>query len=380
MNWLKSTLSAVAGTQEPIYGPEAIQPVSQQQTEDAPYRELTKEDLRWRAFQHTNVETQTYYAMADEGTLVMVQIIYSNIAGIHTTAQFNCKIFNTSGDGNPHIWFSDPLSNHMFDESMLSFAADNISLSLNEAGDTYTFKSAVNEGCLVDLTFARTSPGFAIGKEGTTYFGTDPENPWGSMRHMFWPRCNVAGTITTKEKVYDMKGRGLFSQALQGMKPHHAASRWNFVNFQTPSFSAIMMEFTTPPSYGSTVVNVGGIVKDGEIIYAGTSNTATHTESSEDETSNWPEPKSIRWVWEGKTKDGKPVTAEIDGSLGPKLDRVDVMAEVPGFIKTIAGSVAGARPYIFQYSPQEKLSLKLKVGDEEFTEKGSMFSEATFIS
>jgi len=111
-----------------------------------------------------------------------------------------------------------------------------------------------------------------------------------------------------------------------------------------------MMEFTTPPSYGSTVVNVGGIVKDGEIIYAGTSNTATHTEASVDETSNWPEPKSVKCVWEGKTKDGKPVTAEIDGSLGSKLDRVDVMAEVPGFIKTIAGSVAGARPYIFQVS------------------------------
>lgn len=157
-----------------------------------------------------------------------------------------------------------------------------------------------------------------------------------------------------------------------------------------------MMEFTTPPSYGSTVVNVGGIAKDGEIIYAGTTNSATHTEASQDETSNWPEPKSIKWAWEGKTKDGKPVTAEVDGPLGPKLDRIDVMAEVPGFIKTIAGSVAGARPYIFQvshhhcgycvkltirqYSPQQKLSLKLKVGDEEFTEEGSMFSEATFIS
>ncbi|KAL2829945.1 survival factor 1 [Aspergillus cavernicola] len=379
MNWLKSTLASVAGTQEPIYGPEAIQPVSQQQTEDVPYTELTKNDLVWRALQYTNVETQTYYVMADNGTLAMVQIIYSNIVGIHTTAQFNCKIFNTTGDG-PHGWFSDPLYNFMFDEEMLSFAADNVSLALNEEGNVYTFKAAVNEDCLVDLTFTRASPGFAIGKNGTTYFGTDPENPWGSMRHAFWPRSNVEGTITTKEKVYDMKGRGMFSQALQGMKPHHAASRWNFINFQTPSFSAIMMEFTTPPSYGSTVVNVGGIVKDGEIIYAGTTNTATHTDTTQDETSDWPEPKSIKWVWEGKTKDGKPVTAEVDGALGPKLDRIDVMAEVPGFIKTIAGSVAGTRPYIFQYSPQQKLTLKLKIGDVEYTEEGIMFSEATFIS
>jgi hypothetical protein len=35
---------------------------------------------------------------------------------------------------------------------------------------------------------------------------------------------------------------------------------------------------------------------------------------------------------------------------------------------------------IGQYSPQEKLSLKLKIGDEEVSEEGSMFSEATFIS
>ncbi|KKK21239.1 hypothetical protein AOCH_001870, partial [Aspergillus ochraceoroseus] len=299
--------------------------------------------------------------------------------GIHTTAQFNTKIYNLSGDG-PHIWFSDPLSNYMFDESMLSFAADNISLALNEEGDAYTLKSAVNDDCLVNLTFTRTCPGFAIGKDGTTYFGTDPENPWGSMRHAFWPRCTVEGTITTKEKVYDLKGRAMFSQALQGMKPHHAAARWNFINFQTPSFSAIMMEYTTPPSYGSTIVNVGGIVKDGEIIYAGTGNTATHTGASQDKESDWPEPTAIKWEWNGKTKDQQEVVAEINGPLGPRLDRIDVMAEVPGFIKTIAGSVAGTRPYIFQFSPQEKLTLKLKIGDTEYSEEGYMFSEATFIS
>lgn len=33
-----------------------------------------------------------------------------------------------------------------------------------------------------------------------------------------------------------------------------------------------------------------------------------------------------------------------------------------------------------QYSPQEKLTLKLKIGDNEITEEGTMFSEATFIS
>lgn len=141
-----------------------------------------------------------------------------------------------------------------------------------------------------------------------------------------------------------------------------------------------MMEYTTPPSYDSTVVNVGCVVKDDDIIYAGTNNSVTHTDSAQDAESDWPEPTSIKWVWDGTTKDMKQVHAEVDGSLGQRLDRVDVMAEVPGFIKSIAGSVAGTRPYIFQYSPKEKLSLKLKVDDTDTTEEGSMFSEATFIS
>ncbi|OQD63919.1 hypothetical protein PENPOL_c008G00797 [Penicillium polonicum] len=378
MNWLKSTLSAVVGTEEPIYGPEAIQSVAKQ-TETTPFSEVNKEILRWRAYSYTNVETQTFYIMADNGTLVFVQVIYSNIVGIHTTAQFNVKVFDVSGKGD-NKWFSDPLSNFMFDESMLSFGADNLSLTLNEEGNSYTIKSTVNSGALVDIKFSQTAPGFVVGKDGTSYFGTDPKNPWGSMRHAFWPRCAVEGSITTKDQTYDLGGRGVFIMALQGMKPHHAAARWNFINFQTPTYSAVMMEYTTPPSYGSTTVNVGGIVKDGKVIYAGTTNKVTHTETGQDEGSDWPAPKSIKWEWSGKTTDDQELTAEVDGALGSRLDRIDVMAEVPGFIKSIAGSVAGTRPYIFQYSPQEKLSFKLKLGDEEITEEGTMFSESTFIS
>jgi hypothetical protein len=112
-----------------------------------------------------------------------------------------------------------------------------------------------------------------------------------------------------------------------------------------------MMEFTTPPSYGSTKVNVGGVLKDGEIVYAGATNTVTHTASSQDPESDWPEPTSIKWEWTGKTADGQDFAAVVDGPLGKRQDRVDVMGEVPGFIKTIAGSVAGTRPYIFQVKP-----------------------------
>jgi biotin carboxyl carrier protein len=138
------------------------------------------------------------------------------------------------------------------------------------------------------------------------------------------------------------------------------------------------MEFKTPPSYGSTTVCVSGIATDGKLLVAGINGDAKHTETKQDSDNDWPEPTATSYHWEGKTDDGKDITAELTGSLGNKYDRVDVMAEVPGFIKTIVASAAGTKPYIYQYAP--KLTIKVKVGDEVKEEEGVLFTEATFIS
>lgn len=69
----------VAGTQEPIYGPSAIQSVDKQ-AEATPFTELRPQDLKWTAMDSTSVETQTFYLIADNGHVGMVQVIYSNVA------------------------------------------------------------------------------------------------------------------------------------------------------------------------------------------------------------------------------------------------------------------------------------------------------------
>lgn len=143
--------------------------------------------------------------------------------GIRTTCQFNSKIFNHDGPFQ-HLWCSDPLDNYGFDEGQYCFYADNLAVELDSVGTSFKIKSAVNENSIVNLTVTQAAPGFQVGKDGTTYFGTDPSHPWGSMRHAFWPRCDVEGTIITKDKTYDMQGRALFIHGLQGMKPHHAGT------------------------------------------------------------------------------------------------------------------------------------------------------------
>ena len=110
------------------------------------------------------------------------------------------------------------------------------------------------------------------------------------------------------------------------------------------------MEFTTPPSYGDTIVNVACIVSEDELIGGGTKSTAEHLESKLDPIPNWPEPTHLKYTWNLNGKDGKPVTATIEYS-GDRRDRVDIMGEIPQVVKKIIGGVAGTKPYIYQVCP-----------------------------
>ena len=67
-----------------------------------------------------------------------------------------------------------------------------------------------------------------------------------------------------------------------------------------------------------------------------------------DEEANWPEPSAGSYWWKGNSEDGTDVEASLIGPLGARRDRVDIMAEVPKFVKQIIASAAGTRPYIYQ--------------------------------
>jgi hypothetical protein len=77
--FVQQTLANVAGTQEPEYGPSAIQPVGKHEGDPA-YSELTKDDLKWATIDSTCVETQTFYLFTDAGHIGFVQILYNNLA------------------------------------------------------------------------------------------------------------------------------------------------------------------------------------------------------------------------------------------------------------------------------------------------------------
>ena len=80
---------------------------------------------------------------------------------------------------------------------------------------------------------------------------------------------------------------------------------------------------------------------------------------------------------DGKDKDKQ--VASVSGNLSQLVERVDVMAEIPQFVKNIVSGVAGARPYIYQYA--NEFTIDINNGDgEKVKEDGVGFTEVTFIS
>jgi hypothetical protein len=109
-----------------------------------------------------------------------------------------------------------------------------------------------------------------------------------------------------------------------------------------------MMEFTTPPSYGTQTVNVSGITKNGSLLAASTNGTLKHKQAKLDKETGWDEPTALEVRWKGKDVDEKVMEAELDIELKQRLDRVDIMAEVPAVIKKILAGAVGTKPYIYQ--------------------------------
>lgn len=274
-----------------------------------------------------------------------------NCSNVKKTAQIGVKVFSDDAD-KPHLWNSDFMADYSFPNDKLDFVSSKCSLKLSEDGKVYTVKSTVNPNTTVDVKFTQLAPSFVVGQDGTTIFGENIKKPNGKMFHSFWPRCAIEGVLITKEfGAIDLKGKGMHVHVLQGIKPHFAAARWNFAHWQSDTFSALSMEFITPPTYDNQVVSVGCVAVDGKLLVANADSTATHVKSVEDPESKLPEPKAVTYTWSGKSDEGKTVTAEIKAEFPEqRLDRIDIMDEIPKFLKGIVTGATGARPYIYQVS------------------------------
>ncbi|CAB37424.1 ER to Golgi ceramide transport protein, lipocalin superfamily Svf1 [Schizosaccharomyces pombe] len=377
--WLQSSISYYTGTAEPVYGPEAIQPVTASVQGINPFHRLEADDFKWSTPSSSHVETQVFYIKPNEGDyMCFVQLIHSNLGSWTTTAQSTCRIFDLKHPEND-LWTSTNMDQFSFENDKTSFVAKNCSVVLEDQ-KRYRIRASINMDSIIDITVHQDAPPFKIGEDGNSTYGTDPSKPWASMKHTFWPRTRVEGSIVARGRVVDVTGPGMFVHALQNGKPHHLASSWEFALLQHKKFTAIMMQFKTPPSYGSTIVNIGGIAMKDKIISATVDNTIEHVETTLDPDTEWHEPTRISYEWDGKDAETytEDIHLSVDAPLGRRLQRIDVLAEIPSWLKGFVHGVSGTKPFIYQYFSPVKFTLKM--GDEVIEDEATLFNETTFIS
>lgn len=426
MSWFSSKQSA-APTGEPNFFPVSSTQVG--------YGQLTSKDTTWACTQNKGfqTETQTWYSVLADGSLLLCQVIWSYIAWpLPAQTQFTFKLYNPNTKKS--IWRSINASNFQVNgEDGRSSKANEFDIKHSGSptgSETYTINATLDKTTQINVVFTRpeNAPGFKYGNGedgGYSKFGKKGED--GFVIHRFHPHATSQGQLMVEGKVIDAKGDGMFVHAIQGLRPDNVASRWNFAFFTSAqgiedekfgSVRAIQMEFETTDAYGAKGAKSGRVKANLGCIYSSKigqpllvvgqtgpdSATATygtlypksvqsgdvckftHNTTQKDEETGYDGPTNMSMFWEGKqtgkdtvVKASIDVATSIQSGQGGLIEKVNVLNEIPYLVRKALSSITGTKPYIFQY--HNDVTLNIALGQEEITPiKGWLFNEASFVS
>ncbi|CAI4046456.1 uncharacterized protein SKDI_12G2580 [Saccharomyces kudriavzevii IFO 1802] len=354
----------------------------------------------WKAVKNpteTRIETQTlYFTDLTNDKCGFIQLLYSSVmGGIYKGFQLNFKIFKASSkdesEENIDIWESFKIEN-IKDFDTLKVESDNVSFHFvpleNPSSNGFAqllikidipkgSTSSLLKDLKVDVT-VNLQEGFIINPDGSNYYldnsisldelsKRDPSSTSRRMvRHVFVPRGFCNGTISYKKKdklvKLDLNDTPmLYLDAVQGLIPNKAASKWNFLCFNGRKRSMMCIEFTTTKEYGSTTVTIWAVSDKEKILEVGSSvndHAVKFPSTQEDKQNGWKYPTSIAFP------------RGFEESNLRLVNRYDIMGEVPAFIRSIAENLANMKPFIYQFCQRSKFE------DDE----GVSIIESTFIN
>ncbi|WVO16105.1 hypothetical protein L204_103772 [Cryptococcus depauperatus] len=395
------------------------------------FGELTSDDTAWVNTSNAGfqTETQVWYTVLADGSVVMVQVIWSYLGVflIPATTQMTFKYYNPTTKKT--VWKSVNASNAKFDRQ--NCTSDQFVIKHSGSPDTsekYAITASLDKDVQISIELNKPSeaPGFKLGsgpEGGYSIFGKDKAKKDGHVIHRFHPLVYSSGSLVLDGQIVDVKGEAMFVHAIQGMRPNLVASRWNFGFFTTApgeedaklgSVRAIQMEFETIDEYGPkgsksgrTKVNFGAIYSTktspnaflvtGQTHVPPTSespypipskdiSSAIHINPVKDFETGYHVPGAIEFIWEGDKRDGQgrisaKVAVEKQGKVlheGGLIEKVDVLAEIPYVIRKGLAAVTGTKPFIYQY--HNPATLQVTLDEEVIPVKGWIFNEASFVS
>lgn len=344
----------------------------------------------------TKVETQTlYFSDYKSKRCGFVQLLYSSVlGGLYKGFQLNFKVFScVDEEVKCDVWESFKLDEVSAFEP-LKFVSKNVSFEFKEIEfkDNIYDKFATlhiradipqQDNNVKDLKLemdVSLLPGFMINPDGCNYYldkavALDKlysEESNKMIRHVFIPKGVADGKITYK-KLNSKSGKYddfsilltnspiVYIDAVQGLQPNKAASRWNFLCFQSEHHSVLCMEFTTTSEHGNKTMTIWSTSEDGKLKTIGSSldkHKVKFNKTHKDKENGWDYPTSIQFP------------ADFHEDHLRLINRYDVLGELPGVVKSVAQNIAHIKPYIYQYCQESTYK----------NEKGVSIVESTFIS
>lgn len=378
-NWIKSGINTVSKLKETNHGRKAIYTIDEKIETDKLdiYRPSILKDLEWKHWPSTHVELLTiYFIDIKKQYNGFIQILHSNMLNIHKLSQMTFKlVYEEEEKKKKNIWVSEKISDHEFKGA--NYYSKKFTIEFSDDNQLFKLKMK-NKELIIELKTERVTDGIVFGDDGKTVYGHDRNKPSGFVSHVFWPHCKILGTVDFRGEVVELDTHGVFIKALQAMKPYHAAMRWNFLYFQSETYTATIIEFITPESYDHTKINLGFIIENSKIYHVSYNNKLKLNDEYFDEI-HLKVPKSISVEFVDNKLDSNKTTdnliAFIEGKTNSNFEKFDLMHEIPSVIKSIFTGISGLKPYIYQFS--NKFDIKIKNNQKE---SGVGFFEISYVS
>jgi len=154
------------------------------------------------------------------------------------------------------------------------------------------------------------------------------------------------------------------------------------------------MQFETPKSYANSIVSQAIVTTDDDketkIIACPCDNDLKLLGQYKDEETGWNYAKAVDYTFNGYeikdngvdnepiTDDSNAIKFELKGELTELIERMDVMNEIPQFVKNIVSGVTATKPFIYQYFSKDVVLTRSDVPDS--SAKGSAWIEVTYIT
>ena len=290
------------------------------------FTKLDLTDAAWKLGGASNVtEAKSFYLQLDDGSTLIYQIAFTNVAWPTDWFQVNAHYL--------------PASLHSVDDKGRIEHCDNVSkfwakITKDKLGvDAST--GSIHIKCEQDIRLKlkcgkirfeiNLADSVGLVTLGDGCINVPKE---GQVRIFFLPNLKGEGTLKIKDKAEQkirVKGIGIIQW--QGIKVHRYASKWTLGWFQSPEIQIISMQLQGTKRLEHQKLRLNLVVQDGKINVASIEGnleskeiTATH---------------KAEMMIKGKDVDGKDVVLEVREDALKQLTRIKVLDNVPFLVRKV---------------------------------------------